>query len=119
MVVARWHKPLPSAMKVDQNGVRAGQIKQALEASGLLAFVIAGSFVDLQNETAMGRPVIVGLGMEESGRRFGHFVVVVGTSPAASKLMLIDPKRGYVVQPFETFAQSWSQAGNVAIVATP
>ncbi|MDX2023715.1 MAG: cysteine peptidase family C39 domain-containing protein [Deltaproteobacteria bacterium] len=119
MVVAHWDKPVPVAMKTGDNGVRAGQIKQALEASGLLAFVIAGSIGDLQNETAKGRPVIVGVAMDENQRRYGHFVVVVGTSPVASKLMLIDPQRGYVVQRFDEFAHRWNEAGNVAIVAAP
>lgn len=119
MVTEHWKKPAPVTLAPNDNGVRAGQIKQALEASGLLAFVIAGSFKDLQNETAKGRPVIVGLAREENERRFGHFAVVVGTSVVASKLMFIDPQRGYVVQPFAQFQSDWSQAGNVAIVATP
>jgi hypothetical protein len=118
MVAAHWGKAVCVEPELRTNGVRAGEIKQALAMSGLEAFVIAGTFVDLQNEIAFGRPVIAGLVLEEDKNRYGHFVVVVGTSPLTSRLMLVDPQRGYVVQAFRDFAKGWAKAGNVAVVVS-
>jgi len=118
MVAAHWGKTVPVGIEIGTRGVRAGQIKQALKSSGLVAFVIEGTFVDLQNEIASGRPVIAGLVFDEAQRRYGHFVVVVGTSPLTSRLMFVDPQRGYVVQAYRDFAQMWTKAGNVAVVVS-
>lgn len=118
MVAAHWKKTVRMVPEIGTNGVRAGQMKHALEASGLVAFVIAGTFVDLQNEIASGRPVITGLVLDKDKRRYGHFVVVVGTSPRTSRLMIVDPQRGYVVQSYSDFAPGWTKAGNVALVVS-
>lgn len=121
MVSNRWGVTLNSSLTPpdDDHGVTAGKLSDALAASGLKTFLLAATLADLENETAAGRPTIVGVALARSNKRYGHYEVVVGTSPTLGKILVIDPQRGYLVQSYEDFEKSWKAAQHVAIVAAP
>ena len=103
----------------DDHGVSAGRLRDALAVSGLKTFLIAATIADLENETAAGRPTIVGVTFARSNKSYGHYEVVVGTSPTSGKILVIDPQRGYLVQSYEDFEKIWRASKYVAIVAAP
>lgn len=121
MVATRWGVPLTSDLTPadDDHGVNAGKVRDALAASGLKTFLIAATLKDLENETAAGRPTIVGVTFARSNKIYGHYEVVVGTSPVAGKVLVIDPQRGYLVQSYKDFETIWRATKYVAIVAAP
>ncbi len=101
------------------SSLTAGQLKRLLEDAGLRAFVVAGTFEDLQIELRAGRPVVVGTYRVKNDVALGHYQVVAGVARSGDQLLLMDPARGWHTQSFEAFDKLWSLSKRVAIVAMP
>ncbi len=101
-------------------GVRAGDLRDSARAAGLPAFVVAGTFVDLSQQLARGRPVLVGLATPiTGGRALAHYEVVVAIDRRDRRLLTLDPGRGLREDSLEGFAREWAPTGRVTLIVLP
>jgi ABC-type bacteriocin/lantibiotic exporter with double-glycine peptidase domain len=109
----------PSAVP-DEQGVRAGVLRDVARAKGLEAFVVSGTLVDLLDQISRGRPVLVGLAKPLlGGRALTHYEVVVGLNREKKKILSLDPARGLRENTLEGFAREWVPTKQVTIVVFP
>ena len=47
-----------------------------------------------------------------------HYAVVTGYDPDGALLVLLDPARGQVAVPIESFLKAWKEANNFTLLAT-
>ena len=101
----------------DDEGVRAGALRDLARSKGLAAFVVPGTIADLFAELRHGRPVLVGLAKPMTGARaLAHYEVVVGIDRKDRQILTLDPGRGARVNTLEGFAREWSPTGRLAII---
>jgi ABC-type bacteriocin/lantibiotic exporter with double-glycine peptidase domain len=101
----------------DDQGVRAGALRDVARSRGLAAFVVPGTFEDLLAELEHGRPVLVGLSKPMTVvRPLAHYEVVVGIDRKDRQILTLDPGRGARVNTLEGFAREWAPTGRVAIL---
>ena len=101
----------------DDDGVRAGALRDVARSRGLTAFVVPGTFEDLFAELEHGRPVLVGLAKPMTGvRAMAHYEVVVAIDRKDRQILTLDPGRGARVNTLEGFAREWAPTGRVAII---
>jgi hypothetical protein len=119
MALAYYRLP-PARLPPDEEGARAGDLRDAARARGLQAFVISGTFGDLLEHIGRGRPVLVGLAKPvSSGRAVAHYEVVVGLNRDRRLIRSLDPARGMRENSFEGFAREWIPTRQVMIVMFP
>jgi hypothetical protein len=119
MALAYYRLP-PARLPADGDGTRAGDLRDAARARGLQAFVISGTFGDLLEHIARGRPVVVGLAKPvSSGKAVAHYEVVVGLNRERRLIRSLDPARGLRENSFEGFAREWIPTRQVMIVMFP
>jgi ABC-type bacteriocin/lantibiotic exporter with double-glycine peptidase domain len=122
MVLGRFSVPVTladvvSAAPPTGGGVRAGDLRDVARSKGLQAFVVAGTFDDLAEEVARGRPVLVGLAKPMiGGRALAHYEVVVAINRRARQLLTLDPARGLRENSLEGFAREWAPTGRVTLI---
>ena len=125
MVVGRWTQPtgvaeVRASAPPSQGGLRARDLRDLLRARGLRAFVIAGSFADIEHEVGAGRPVVVGTLKRLSDRRArSHFEVVVAIHPARRLVVTLEPALGWRQSSYAGFESEWAGSGHTAIVTLP
>jgi hypothetical protein len=79
--------------------------------------VIKGELVDLVDEVALNRPVLVGLVQRYGSRRvLSHYEVVVGINQTYRRVLLLDPAHGLREDGFDGFAAEWGAAGRPTLV---
>jgi ABC-type bacteriocin/lantibiotic exporter with double-glycine peptidase domain len=104
------------------HGIYASELERYLEQHGFRTFAFAGSWDDLEQHLAKGRPLIVAL--KPSSTAELHYVVVVGLdSEQTAELNVVlvnDPaQRKLLKQPRSTFEKQWSAAGRWLLLALP
>ncbi|HXT94661.1 MAG TPA: cysteine peptidase family C39 domain-containing protein [Polyangia bacterium] len=98
-------------------GVRAGDLRDVAREKGLAAFVVAGTFGDLSEQLARGRPVLVGLATPMTGgRALAHYEVVVAIDRRDGRLLTLDPGRGLREDSLAGFAREWAPTGRVTLI---
>jgi ABC-type bacteriocin/lantibiotic exporter with double-glycine peptidase domain len=98
-------------------GVRAGDLRDVAREEGLAAFVVAGTFGDLSEQLARGRPVLVGLATPMTGgRALAHYEVVVAIDRRDGRLLTLDPGRGLREDSLAGFAREWAPTGRVTLI---
>lgn len=98
-------------------GVRAGDLRDAAREKGLAAFVVAGTFANLSEQLARGRPVLVGLATPMTGgRALAHYEVVVAIDRRDGRLLTLDPARGLREDSLAGFAREWAPTGRVTLI---
>lgn len=107
------HPPRPS------RGIPAGDLRDFARKRGLSAFLIAGTQADLSSEIAGGRPVLVGLVKGQGRDSFGHYAVVVGMRRDGSRVLMMDPAKGWRDQQANAFLSEWGRARQVTLVMFP
>lgn len=101
-------------------GVTAGALRDVARRRGLAAFVVAGTWRDLEQQLGHRRPVMVGLVKPMwGGRALAHYEVVVGFNRARHLVASLDPARGWRENSAEGFAREWAPAGRVMLVVIP
>jgi ABC-type bacteriocin/lantibiotic exporter with double-glycine peptidase domain len=101
-------------------GLSARDLRDYARRRGFLAFVIKGSFSDLEHEIDVGRPVIVGvLKQLSSGEALAHYEVFIGYHPQKHLVLTLDPANGLRQNTLEAFSTEWQQAGHVTLVVIP
>lgn len=115
-VLRYWQRPLPRL--AGGRRLRAGEVRDLAEQSGLSAHVFFGNMNDILYELNRGRPVIVALGKPHGRNEIAlHYEVVVGYEPRTHRLLLLDPARGWQTDSFQGFAHEWAATRAVTIVA--
>ncbi len=126
MLLGYWGLPatqveLRAASKLPpERGLPAGLLRALLRERGLDAFLLEGTFADLERELSGGRPVVVGVIKPYSNdKAYAHYQVVVGMHPGKQRLVVIDPADGWRVYSFEAFLKEWQPTRHLTIVALP
>jgi predicted double-glycine peptidase len=122
MVMHYWgSRPEPGLVyhelyDAEHHGIQLASMKRYLEQAGFRAFTIQGGWADIQEHTAKGRPVIVGL--KRNRRMPMHFAVVIGAE--GDRVWLNDPtrKKAAAVKRRD-FQKQWEQADRWMLLSTP
>ena len=102
-----------------QRGIYARDLRDFARRTSLSAYLLAGTLDDLERELGVGRPVLVGLVRTESNRAYGHYAVVVGLKRDRTRVLLVDPAKGWLEQPVDAFVGTWGRARWVTLVVMP
>ena len=100
-------------------GIFASDIEGYLKRSGLLVFVLTGSWTDLEENLRAGRPLVVTL---EPGPRSAplHYVVVTGIDWQHDAVFIHDPARGKLLRVERAdFEKQWRSKRNWMLLAVP
>jgi ABC-type bacteriocin/lantibiotic exporter with double-glycine peptidase domain len=122
MVLAHFGRPatLAEVTALDppsDGGVRADALRDVARGRGLQAFVVSGTFGDLVDQIARGRPVLVGLAKPMmAGRAMAHYEVVVGINRSRGLILSLDPARGPRQNSLEGFAREWVPTHEVTLI---
>ncbi len=111
-----------AAFPTGVDGVRAGDIRDYLEARGLRARLVHGTLDDarpagLLRVLDLGLPALVALSSPDGQR--SHFVLVTGYDPTQRMVVLMDPVIGTAFVPFDRFDPPWASAGRLMLVVAP
>ena len=123
MLLARWKRPVPLEEVASfcrpegDRRIAAARLKAVLESKGLQAFVVQGTFGDLEQQVRKGRPVIAGLVKPHVGAATPHYEVVVAVHPVERRIVTIDPARGWRQNDLDGFFAEWEPAGRLLIAA--
>lgn len=98
------------------HGVSTSDLRDFVRESGLPAFVLQGTFQDIERELEQGRPVLVGLAPDSTGGADERFELVVGLDLENRRVLSVDPMNGQRVRTFEAFAREWLMARCLALV---
>ena len=129
MVAGRWHVPFSVAEAVaalpapTAQGTRLGDLLDLARANGLRAFAVEGDRDTLVHELRAGRPVIVGLRLQDGpGRTQSRYGVIVAVHPSDGQFVMLDPGSGLRVRSWVDLDAEWLPAGRPTLVvlgATP
>jgi ABC-type bacteriocin/lantibiotic exporter with double-glycine peptidase domain len=129
MVMQYWQREQGQAGGVDAgeiqralysrqgHGIYASGLERYLQEHGYRTFAFPGTWDDLQQQMAKGRPVIVAL---KIGRDNLHYVVVTGLDPRQDVLLKNDPaERKLLKQSRASFEKQWKAAASWMLLAVP
>jgi ABC-type bacteriocin/lantibiotic exporter with double-glycine peptidase domain len=109
-----------AAMAVEREGLSGAELRAALEGEGFSVFVFAGVLeggaTGLFDNVDAGRPPLV---MVSDDGVLHHYCLVLGYDSPAGHVVLLDPRRGRVVLPVETFERDWERSNRFTLLATP
>lgn len=122
MVLAYWHPgeprshfmPVPTAERTS-----AGDLRDHAQALGLAAFVVEGTFEDIEFELERRRPVIVGVAKPGLTGPTAHYEVVVGLHVKSRRIATLDPAAGLRQNSLVDFLYEWIPTGRVLLVMLP
>lgn len=100
-------------------GILASEMARYLKESGFRVFAVAGTWDDLRQHLAQGRPLIVSL---QPGNRKApfHYVVVTGLDWEHQAVFLNDPARGKLLRVERVeFEKEWEAVRNWMLLAVP
>jgi len=98
-------------------GIFASDMQNYLKGSGFQVFVLAGSWMDLEENLRQGRPLVVSI---QPGGRSGHFVVVTGIDWQRDAVFIHDPARGKLLRVERAdFEKQWRSNRNWMLLAVP
>ena len=98
-------------------GIFASDMQNYLKGSGFQVFVLAGSWIDLEENLRQGRPLVVIL---QPGGRSLHYVVVTGIDWQRDAVFMHDPARGKLLRVERTdFEKQWRSNRNWMLLAVP
>ncbi len=101
-----------------EHGIPAPSMRQYLQQHGFLAFALSGSWNDLEEQLAKGRPLIVAL--RPAGQTELHYVVIDGIDSERSLVTMNDPAvRKLLTQERARFEKDWSATHNWVLLAVP
>ncbi len=109
-----------AALAVEREGLSGAELREALEAEGLRVFVFAGTLrqgaTGVYSHADAGRPTLV---MVSDDGALHHYCLVLGYDPPAGHVVLLDPRRGRVVLPEESFQLAWERSNRFTLLAVP
>lgn len=125
MLTAYYGRPLPAPARAallaqaSTRGIRAADLKQALESAGYFVSVFHGDLGDgytgLRHHIDAGRPLIAMLPMTDGS----HYVVVAGYDDKNRRLYLNDPEGGQFAMRYALFQKLWDERQDFSLLAIP
>lgn len=101
------------------HGIYASDVERYFHRHGFQTFAFRGTWDDLRNHLAKGRPLIVALRPRGVDAPV-HYVVVVGFSGQQSDVLLNDPaQRKLFKEDRSSFENQWRAAGQWTLLALP
>ncbi len=122
-----WNVVIPPAeteklahMAQEREGLSGGELRTALGDLGFDTFLFRGQLghgtTGLFTHVDAHRPPLVLLSPEPDRR---HYVLFMGYDEERRETCLLDPVRGRVLVPYETFEKSWSACNHFTLLAVP
>lgn len=122
-----WNVPIDPAERArlsriadEEEGITGGELRASLEGLGFETYLFHGTLdhdaTGLFRHVDESRPPLVML-TPESDRR--HYVLVIGYDEPERNICLLDPVRGRVIVPYETFEKSWAGCERFTLLAVP
>lgn len=122
-----WNVPIETAERQrlarvaqENHGLSGTELRESLEGLGFETFLFRGTLdheaTGLFRHVDEGRPPLV-MTTPEPERR--HYVLVLGYDAPERNVCLLDPVRGRVIVPYETFEKSWAQSERFTLLAVP
>jgi ABC-type bacteriocin/lantibiotic exporter with double-glycine peptidase domain len=100
------------------HGIAAAQMQQYLRQHGFQAFALNGSWDDLEQQLAKGRPLIAAL--RPKGQSELHYVVIDGIDAPRALITMNDPaERKLLTRERAEFEQEWSATHHWMLLALP
>lgn len=103
-----------------EEGLSGGELRESLEQLGFETYLFHGelshSATGLFRHVDERRPPLVMLSPEPESR---HYVLVIGYDEPERNVCLLDPVRGRVIVPYETFETSWAGCERFTLLAVP
>jgi ABC-type bacteriocin/lantibiotic exporter with double-glycine peptidase domain len=100
-------------------GIFASAMEKYFRDAGFDTFALRGTWDDLREQLARGRPLIAGLRPRRNTPAL-HYVVIVGLDANSSAVLVNDPARGPLIRIERAeFAAEWSAVRNWVLLALP
>jgi hypothetical protein len=100
--------------------VTAGELRNRARKLGFEAFVVSGTFSDIEHELRRNRPVIVGIAKPSAhGKAIAHYEVVIGIHPKDNRIATLDPASGLRQTTFAGFLEQWTPTKHLLLVLLP
>ena len=103
---------------IDDDRLRAGELRDVARARGLEAFLLSAEMSDLESQLRKGRPILVGVVRRHGIKQtIKHYEVVVAINPTTQRIVLLDPSKGWREDSWDGFLSEWTPASKLALVA--
>ncbi|MGQ0553575.1 MAG: cysteine peptidase family C39 domain-containing protein [Planctomycetota bacterium] len=103
----------------ERAGLSGTELRATLEGLGFEVFIFAGTFdrtpTGVLSHLEEGRPLLVMTADDSSN----HFSLLIGHDPELANVVLLDPRRGRVLLPNETFQTLWGAVRCFTLLAVP
>jgi len=103
-----------------EEGLSGGELRDSLNELGFETYLFHGELsheaTGLFRHVDELRPPLVMLTPEPDSR---HYVLVIGYDEPERNICLLDPVRGRVIVPYETFEKSWAGCERFTLLAVP
>jgi ABC-type bacteriocin/lantibiotic exporter with double-glycine peptidase domain len=100
----------------EERPIRAGELRSLARALGAEAFLVRGTMEDLEQQLALGRPVLVGERKSTLGGSLAHYAVVIGVHRGSRRVRLLDPALGLRESSYEGCDSEWTASGRLTIL---
>jgi ABC-type bacteriocin/lantibiotic exporter with double-glycine peptidase domain len=108
-----------AALAAEKKGLSGTELREALTALGFEVWIFEGSFdrapTGVLHHVEQGRPLLV----MTTERDQNHYCLLIGHDPEQLNVVLLDPRRGRVLLPDQTFEQQWSAVRHFTLLAVP
>jgi ABC-type bacteriocin/lantibiotic exporter with double-glycine peptidase domain len=103
----------------EKQGLSGAELRAALQSLGFEVWIFEGSFdrapTGVLHHVEQGRPLLVMTTDHEQN----HYCLLIGHDPELGNVVLLDPRRGRVLLPDQTFEQQWSAVRRFTLLAVP
>lgn len=103
----------------EEQGLSGAELRTALQGLGFDVFVFEGTFdqapTGVLNHIAQGRPLLVMMAHDGAN----HYSLLIGHDPERGNVVLLDPRRGRVLLPDQTFQSLWGAVRHFTLLAVP
>jgi len=127
MLIRYWQPATPaeepeaifrSLFEPKSRGIPARRVEEYFRGRGYSAYAFKGSWEDLSQHLAKGRPLIASLRPNKSAQ--AHYVVVAGIDTVRGLVQLNDPARGKLTMMHRRdFERAWGECGYWTLLALP
>jgi len=108
-----------SRLAEEEQGLSGAELRTALQGLGFEVFVFEGTFdqspTGVLNHIAQGRPLLVMMAHDGAN----HYSLLIGHDPERGNVVLLDPRRGRVLLPDQTFQSLWGAVRHFTLLAVP
>jgi len=108
-----------ASLAAEHEGLSGAELRTALEDLGFEVYIFEGTFdrapTGVLNHVEQGRPLLV----MTTNHDQNHYSLLIGHDPELANVVLLDPLRGRVLLPDETFERLWSAVRHFTLLAVP